>query len=335
MRTTPILSVATATFLLAATGLATEARAAARSHVEAWARADAPGMSTTQSDGNVSPFWQGAYANRASATARAWGQLGDRQVDVMGRASSQADFSGISASARGDLGPLDDFLMPMGSASGKAMGQLLLDWTITGPAGMVGSITVSGSLFAASYVGNPLQATWAHGSASVMADLSKDCGGPYCGVYSLLNADAGGPTPVVGYQQKDYTLTLPVRVGDRVTLNYLVTAVADGAATSWAGTIPVATLPGAAIAAAAFGAGTAASAAMDGSASFAQQIWLSAGLGLDNPEGLTLLADGHYGFGEVTTVPEPGSGALFFAGLLALVALVRQPARAPRWARRC
>jgi len=327
MRNTPIRPVAIATVLLAAASLANVANAAALSHVEAGANAGVRGQPPVSNfDGNTVPYWRGGSANAASTSVRAQGMDGYRQVDVTGRASSRADFSAIRASASGDLGPLNDYLMPSGTAEGKGLGTLYLDWTISGAAGLVGSINVSGALFAAGYVGNPVSAVWGFGNAGVWAVLRKDCGvGQFCGVRSVLEARADGPQPVLGYQEKDYTLTLPVQAGDHVTLEYLVYAEAGGGGHAWAGTTPVDLLPGAAVAKQVLDADTDVRASAADSASFAQQIWLTGGLGLDNTEGLTLLADGRYGFGSaVATVPEPCTWMLSAIGLLGLVAWRRR-----------
>lgn len=304
---------------------ASPAMAGAVSHVQTLARAYAPNASDQQVKENQ-PYWANAAYNSLSAVALAEGvDLVGNRVKVVGAAQGRADFSYIYASANGSAAGVTYGGLPAAMSNGQAGAILQMDWTISGASGVFGTIYVSGGLFAGGSVdASALGAGSGAASASVFAGLSKDgCVGAGCTDYSqlkvLLNDKEniyGAPT--VGQM---YTLAISVKPGDHVYLQYIAAVDAGGGYGAWAGTAPDLSLPGDAPRSSLDAAASA------GGQSYAQKVWLSPGLGLSGAEGLTLLDDGSYGFGNPSLVPEPASAALLLAGL-AVLARRRRPVSA-------
>lgn len=305
---------------------ASPAMAGAVSHVQTLARAYAPSAADEQVKENQ-PYWANAAYNSLSALAVAEGvdMLGNR-VKVVGQAQGRADFSYIYGYAHGSAAGVDYGGLPAAVSNGQAGAILQMDWTISGASGVFGTIYVSGGLFAGGSVDASLLGA-GHGSASaeVFAGLSKDgCGGAGCTDYSQLRVQLNDKenihgAPTVGQM---YTLAISVKPGDHVYLQYIAAVNAGGGYGAWAGTAPDLSFPGDAPRSSLDSATSATSAGSQ--LSYAQKVWLSPGLGLSGAEGLTLLDDGSYGFGNPSLVPEPASAALLLAGL-AVLARRRRP----------
>ena len=286
--------------------------AAGVSHVMSYSRAFAPSQSNEQILENV-PYWNRPFINGLSTHAKAsgidtWGSVANAEANVQAR----ADYSWVGVQAKSTAEGLNYFGQPWAAAgSGQAGAILQLDWVITGASGVFGTIQVSGAM--RGHVFGDTSIPGGSGAAGLMATLGKDgCYyGPTClSSFSIdLKRSSDDPThATTPYADRSYTLSLEVKPGDHIYLQYLAHAETYGNFSAGAGTSVDLSMPGTARAGEGAGADLQAP-------SFAQIIQLSSGLGLSDTEGLTQLADGSYGFGEVSAVPEPAAWALMLAGL--------------------
>lgn len=292
------------------------------SHVMSYSRAYAPNDSNEQIKENT-PYWANPFINGLSTHAQAsgidtWGS----HVTGMSNAQARADYSWVGVQAKSSAEGLDFFGRPwaaVGSAQASAI--LQLDWVVTGASGVFGTIQVSGAMHA--HVFGDTSVTGG-GTADFMAALGKEgCYyGPTCVDSSSISLKRSSDDPdhaTTPYADRSYTLRLDVKPGDHLYLQYVATIQVGGNFSAGAGTSVDLSMPGGLRTAEAGAAGAQAP-------TFAQIIQLSAGLGLSDTEGLTPLGDGSYGFGEVSAVPEPGTGILTLGGLALLGRRLRRRA---------